>query len=325
MRLEHALLGLLAGLTLTLLTSVLISPPPGDTAAPRASLADLGLPDGSAARGRETVGSSSRLVLSTAAAVAESFQRLDYDLESVLAGRDGVPRLFLSALPRDLGAIREIGRRKALFFQAMLPLVLRVNEQILADRRRLWQIRHRLRVGERVSAVDRLWLTVMADRYGVRRDDLGALAVRVDIIPPSLALAQAAEESGWGTSRFAREGNAMFGEWTFSRKAGLKPRNRDRGANHRVRAFDTVTDSVRAYAHNLNTHRAYREFRAQRAALRRQGRPLNGAALAGTLHRYSQRGEDYVAGIRALISVNNLSPLDGVRLRPAESRPKPAA
>ena len=316
----------MAGLTVVLLTGALVSPPPGDTAAPRASLEGSARPDGDGAGyAASAMGASARTALPTVAAVAETFRRLDYDLDAVLSGDDGVPRIFLGVMPRDLGAIRQTARRKALFFQTMLPLVLRVNEEIVTNRRRLWQLRHRLRVGERLSAVDRLWLVVMAERYGVRRDDLDGMAQRVDTIPVSLALAQAAEESGWGTSRFAREGNAMFGEWTFSATAGLKPRNRDQGASHRVRAFDRLIDSVRAYAHNLNTHRAYREFRSQRAALRRQGRPLDGTALAGALHRYSERGADYVAGIRAIISANDLSRLDGVRLRPPATPSKPAA
>ena len=154
----------------------------------------------------------------------------------------------------------------------------------------------------------------MADRYKVPADNLALLIRRVDVIPPSLALAQAAEESGWGTSRFARQGNAIFGQWTTADGPGLVPRERDEDKDHKVRIFGKLIDSVRAYMLNLNTHRAYRELRRARAALRRAGEPLNGHTLARFLHRYSERGADYVSAIRTMIEANGLDRLDDARL-----------
>ena len=154
-------------------------------------------------------------VVASADHLSRTFARLGYDLESVVRKDQPVPRVFLASLPRDMKEIREIKTRKALFFKSILPLVLQVNEEILEDRKRLWGLRTAMRMGRQISAVDRLWLSVVRDRYRVKSDDIDELLRRVDVIPPSIALAQAAEESGWGTSRFVREGNAIFGQWTF--------------------------------------------------------------------------------------------------------------
>ena len=206
-------------------------------------------------------------------------------------------------------------KRKAIFFKTVLPLILKVNEQTRADRRRLWKIRYRQATGLPVVAVDRLWLVVISERYGVKRGDINALFKRIDVVPPSLALAQAAEESGWGRSRFVQEGNAIFGQWTSSIHDALEPKSRDDGKTHGIKSFASLLHSVEAYVHNLNTHRAYREFRAARSVLRRVGAPLDGLVLATKLKRYSERGWDYVLTLRSIILGNNLSGLDDARLR----------
>jgi len=250
-----------------------------------------------------------------ASASVRKFSDLDYDLDSVIDGSADVPRLFLASLPGDLGQIRETDVRKTTFLKTVLPLVLQVNEQIRADRRRLWSVRYRVRNGQPIDAIDRLWLVVTSEHYGVENGDLDTLAMRVDIVPPSLALAQAAEESGWGTSRFVREGNAMFGQWTYAEQQAMTPRQRDEGKRHKVRKFNNLLESVQAYARNLNTHRAYAAFRDARASMRRGGRPIDGTALAGYLNRYSERGDAYVGTIRTIIRVNDLGRLDDARLK----------
>jgi len=208
--------------------------------------------------------------------------------------------------------------RKAVFFKTVLPLVLQVNEQIVEDRKRLWQLGAEQKSGARLSAVDRLWLAVMSERYGTRRSDVDALLKRHDVVPPSLALAQAATESAWGTSRFVKEGNAMFGEWTFaSDHEGIVPSERASGKTHRVRAFDSLYDSVASYVTNLNKHRAYREFRQVRAEMRAKGQAFDGIRLAATLHRYSERGAAYVDELQTIIRGNELDLLDGARLSQA--------
>lgn len=255
----------------------------------------------------------------TAEKVATVFADLDYDFQAVLEERRPVPRIFLASLPHDLVSVPENAARKALFLQTMLPLVLQVNEEILADRRRLWDLRTRQRLGERLPAIDRLWLAVMADQHRVKRDDIDALLKRIDIVPPSLALAQAAEESGWGTSRFSREGNAVFGEWTFSPVHGMVPGRREQGKKHRIQTFATLLESVRAYALNINRHSAYASLHRVRAAMRRTGRPIDGERLAGELAAYSERGTEYVATLRFLMAINNLRRLDGVRLHSSDT------
>ncbi|MEE8393960.1 MAG: glucosaminidase domain-containing protein [Rhodospirillales bacterium] len=255
----------------------------------------------------------------TTTKLSRVFAGIGYKLDSVLSEGVRVPRLFLASLPADMVEIRESKFRKALFFQTVLPLILQVNEEILADRRRIWRIRFHSKLGERTDAADRLWLSVQAERYGVKPGDLDALLRRVDIIPPSMALAQAAEESGWGTSRFVREGNAVFGQWTFSETASLTPLRRDEGKTHKIKGFASLVDSVRAYVLNLNTHRAYRGLRKARAGLRSKGAPLDGEALAGKLTSYSERGKKYVAVIRSIISANGLRQLDDARLSIADS------
>jgi len=247
-------------------------------------------------------------------ALHDWFAELNYDLEHIQNGNAHVPPAFLASLPPDLGNVPETAMRKRLFFQAVLPLILRANQEILTDRKRLWQLHADQRLGRHIAPSDRLWLKAMAERYKVPADNLPLLIRRIDVIPPSMALAQAAEESGWGTSRFARQGNAIFGQWTTADGPGLVPLERDGDKDHKVRAFDKLIDSVRAYMLNLNTHRAYRELRRARAALRRSGEPLNGHTLARFLFRYSERGDDYVSAIRAMIDSNGLDRLDDARL-----------
>ena len=247
-------------------------------------------------------------------ALSDWFAEMNYDLEHIRDRGAPVPHAYLVSLPPDLSDVPETEERKRLFFQAVLPLILRANQEILADRRRLWQVQADVRLGRRLAPGDRLWLVVMADRYKVARGDIDGLLQRVDVVPPSLALAQAAEESGWGTSRFAQKGNAIFGQWTTADGRGLVPMRRDEDKDHKVRKFDELIDSVRAYMLNLNTHNAYRELRRARAELRRAGDPLAGLSLARFLTRYSERGDDYVRTIRGMIQSNGLDRLDDARL-----------
>lgn len=328
MNFERGALALVGAFVSVLIAAAWISPPASGSAAPRASLiaAEPLILTGGLAPGVVTSAAiepvedfnnfdvSAGPVGSTAGSLHAAFGRLDYHLDRVKSGAQPVPRVFLASLPPDLAQVPENKQRKALFFQAMLPLVLQVNEEILADRRRLWKLRYSMAMDEKPNAAERLWLRVMTERYGVKAGDIGALISRIDIVPPALALAQAAEESGWGTSRFAREGNAIFGQWTFSSSTGLTPLKRDQDKKHQVRAFGSLIDSVRAYTLNLNSHRAYKGFRSTRQAIRRAGGPLDSRVLAGKLIKYSERGQAYVKALRGLIDYNGLSPLDDARL-----------
>lgn len=245
--------------------------------------------------------------------LAKGFKEIGYHLDDV---RDDarVPRVFLAELPHDLHETAEVSLKKTVFFKMMLPLILNENERILADRNRLHRIKTSKALGAKIEARDRLWLVVLAERYKLKDENLDVLLRRVDIVPPSLAMAQAAEESGWGTSRFARSANALYGQWTTADSQGIVPEDRPEGMDHKVRAFDNLAQSVSAYMRNLNTHRAYREFRKHRTLIRGKGQALDGATLAANLTRYSERGEKYVDSVRAIINVNKLLGLDGAQL-----------
>ena len=249
--------------------------------------------------------------LLTVSILDRTFAGLGYDLDRLRDGDGLVPRHFVAAMPVDMRAIRVPAKRKALFIKTVLPLILQANDEIRADRARLERI---LKHKGDLPAVDRLWLAAKTEVYDVKRADLKGLRARMDVVPPSLAIAQAAEETGWGTSRFVLEGNALFGQWTFSRNRHMVPRKRAAGRSHQVRAFPSLIDGVRAYMENLNTHRAYRRFRALRSAQRSASQPLHGLELARTLTGYSERGEEYVKSIQGLIRFNRLQALDGARL-----------
>jgi len=256
----------------------------------------------------------------SAESLSDVFDRAGYRLDGVRRHGE-VPRLFLASLPRDLRQIRAPSHRKVMFIKTALPLILLVNERIVRDRMRIQILRTRIGAGVEIAADDTAWLTAIAERHGLARLDFDELLCRVDIIPPSLALAQGAEETGWGTSRFAREGNALFGQRMFGGKGGLVPRRRDKGETFKVRAVEDLIEGVRAYAHNLNTFAAYEDFRRAREALREAGRPLAGAELAETLGNYSERRQSYIDTIQLIIRANALGMFDKARLVEAVPRP----
>ena len=246
----------------------------------------------------------------TIAAMTERFDSLGYDLAAVRATTSPVPRVYLDSLPGDLAQVSSTDAKKRLFVQAVLPIILRINEDIIAARWRVTRLEERLMWLGTVTPADREWLVATAEHYGTLPFDIAGLLSRMDVVPPSLALAQGAEESGWGTSRFAREGNAIFGQYTYKSVTGMVPKRRDADRRHRVRRYDTLLEATEAYVHNLNTHPAYEDFRDRRASLRRAGRPLGGYDLAGQLRSYSERREAYIESIRQLIRQNRLGDFD---------------
>lgn len=202
-------------------------------------------------------------------------------------------------------------QRKEAFIQYIAPLINEVNRAISIERKRVLKLEKK----SNLTLAQRAWLRKLAKKYRIRKftpdnPDWRSLIKRVDTIPPSMVLAQSANESAWGTSRFAREGNNYFGQWCFSRGCGIIPENRDNNKNHEVALFDNPTDSVRSYITNINTHRAYRELRAIRERLRSENKAVTGIALAAGLSRYSQRGLKYVHEVRDMIRVNNLEAFD---------------
>ena len=238
------------------------------------------------------------------------FEDLNYDLKGVRAGQKVKP-IYLTKLPRDLNTLGDTKKKRDLFIKIILPLILDENQKITEDRKRLFKI-----LGKNFNtAGERVWLKRRFKEYKIDDGDLSKLKMRMDIIPVSLALAQAANESGWGTSRFALEGNALFGQWTWSKK-GISPKNKDPNKSHKVLQFQILKASVRAYKNNLNTHNAYQEFREARAKLRQEDKPIIGLELSKYIKNYAAIGEKYVAIINDIIDKNSLTDFDKATLLP---------
>ena len=232
-----------------------------------------------------------------------AFDRIGYDLDAVAAGYISVPRVLLAALPPDIDDIDGLDARKALFLRTLLPVVLSVNDHIGADRAHLLKVREIINSGAALSTEDVQWVMSLADAYDQPDADLDALVKKVDVIPPSLTLAQAIVESGWGTSRIAREQNALFGQF-----------GEDESGQYAYRNFTSLSEAVESYALNLNTHRAYREFRHARSRMRVKSGEIDGFQLAATMHRYSERGSEYVDSLRSIMNANSLDAFDAARL-----------
>ena len=236
-----------------------------------------------------------------------------WSLERPEEGPPGVPQggAVAEQVP-DFSALPTVSARKAAFFAFLLPRVEAENQRIDGLRARLEALRN---AEDPWDETTERWLAELEEGYGLPSpgagpDRLPRLLRRVDRIPPSLALAQAATESAWGTSRFAQEGRNFFGQWCYSRGCGLVPRLRPEGSEHEVRLFERSADSVVSYMHNLNSHPAHRSFRVLRAAARREGRPLSGELLAPGLLRYSERRAAYVADLLAIMRFNRLNRFD---------------
>ena len=238
------------------------------------------------------------------------FEDLNYDLKGVRAGQKVKP-IYLTKLPRDLNTLGDTKKKRELFIKIILPLILDENEKITQDRKKLFKI-----LGKNFNSPgERVWLKRRFKEYKIDDGDLSKLKMRMDIIPVSLALAQAANESGWGTSRFALEGNALFGQWTWSKK-GISPKNKDPNKSHKVLQFQILKASVRAYKNNLNTHNAYAEFREARAKLRQEDKPIIGLELSKYIKNYAAIGEKYVVIINDIIERNSLTDFDKATLLP---------
>ena len=246
----------------------------------------------------------------TVSGLSSRYESVGYTLESVRAG-DPPPAFVLVTLPGDWTKEMPSDVRKSLFFRAILPLVMQVNGEIAMQRDRLLALKDHPDMSRR----DRDWLNHTAKRYRAIDKTTGQVAWdkllrRVDLVPPSLALAQGALESGWGRSRFALEGNALFGLWTWKKGEGIVPEGREAGKTHAVRRYRSLLASVRGYMTNLNSAGPYTRLRVAREKLAAAGKPLTGRDLAAYLDRYSEEGNVYVAKVRGMIAVNKLGAMD---------------
>ena len=242
------------------------------------------------------------------------FDDLGYDLKGVRAGQKVKP-IYLTKLPKDLKTLGDTRQKRDLFIKILLPLILDENKKITEDRKKLFKI-----LGKNFNtAGERVWLKRRFKEYKIDDQDLAQLKMRMDIIPVSIALAQAANESGWGTSRFALEGNALFGQWTWSKK-GISPKNQDPDSSHKILQFQILKASVKAYKNNLNTHNAYKEFREVRAQLRQESKQITGLDLTKYLKNYASIGEKYVKILEAIIINNSLTDFDKAKMLPVKSK-----
>ncbi len=246
-----------------------------------------------------------------ASTIKQLFEDTNYTLKDVREKKLVKP-VALTLLPNEIKMIENTKKRKEFFIQIVLPLILKENNNIRLDRKRLFNIINK----SNNSKLEKQWLNKKYKQYGIPSKDLSILKIRMDEIPVSLALAQAAKETGWGTSRFAQEGNALFGQWTWSGE-GLKPKDSDKNQGHKVMKFNVLQASVRAYQRNLNTHSTYKEFRKERAKLRDDRKPLDSLVLSKHLDKYAETGEKYVDVLQQIINQNNLKDFDDAKLLPS--------
>ena len=247
----------------------------------------------------------------SASTIEQLFKDTNYDLNKVRKEKLVKP-VSLTLLPNEIKMIENTKERKDLFIQIILPLIIKENNNIKVDRKKLFSILNK----SKNTRSEKNWLLLKFKQYGVMNKDLSTLKIRMDEVPVSMAIAQAAKETGWGTSRFAQEGNALFGQWTWSGE-GLKPKDADADKGHKVMKFNVLQASVRAYQRNLNTHRTYREFRKARAELRDLNKPLDSMELSKYLNKYAETGNQYVEVLQKIIKQNNLKDFDDAKLLPS--------
>jgi Bax protein len=247
----------------------------------------------------------------SAATIQQLFKETNYTLDDVRKSKLVKP-VSLSLLPEEMKMIENVKKRKNLFIQIILPLILEENNIIKLERKKLFSILNRSNNTES----EKKWLSDKFKQYGVVNRDLSTLKIRMDVIPVSLAIAQAAKETGWGTSRFALEGNALFGQWTWTGE-GIKPAAADSKTKHKVMKFKILKSSIRAYQRNLNTHSGYKEFRTARAELRDNKKKLDSLVLSNYLDKYAATGAEYIKVLKKIIEQNNLTDFDDVKLLPS--------
>ncbi len=247
----------------------------------------------------------------SAATIEELFKSTNYTLKDVRKNKLVKP-ISLTLLPSEMKKIENSKKKKNLFIQILLPLIIKENNYIRLDRKKLFNVLNK----SKNTRADKVWLNSKFKQYGVENKDLSTLKIRMDEIPVSMAIAQAAKETGWGTSRFAQEGNALFGQWTWSGE-GIRPSDADDDSTHKVMKFKVLQASVRAYQRNLNTHTSYKKFRIARAELRDKEKKLDSKILSEYLDKYAETGKEYVKVLQQIIDQNNLTDFDDAKLLPS--------
>ena len=257
---------------------------------------------------------TSRLSAST---IEQLFEDTKYNLKKVKETKLVNIGNSIDHLPKEMRKIESTKKRKNLFIQIVLPLIIEENTKIRLDRKKLFAILNK----NNNSKTEKEWLSKKFKQYGVKSNDFSTLKIRMDEIPVSLAIAQAAKETGWGTSRFAQEGNALFGQWTWSGE-GIKPAGADGDSKHKVAKFKVLKASVKAYQRNLNTHSGYKEFRRERAIQRDNEGKLNSLLLVNYLDKYAETGVEYTKVLKKIIEQNSLTEFDDVKILPTTKKLK---
>jgi len=257
---------------------------------------------------------TSRLSAST---IEQLFKDTNYNLKTVKKTKLVNIGNNLDHLPLEMKSIENTKKRKNLFIQIVLPLIIEENTKIKLDRKKLFIILNK----NNNSKSDIDWLKNKFKQYGVAKNDLSTLKIRMDEIPVSLAIAQAAKETGWGTSRFAQKGNALFGQWTWSGN-GIKPAAADTDSKHKVASFKVLKASVKAYQRNINTHSSYKKFRKERAIQRDNYGKLNSLELVKYLDKYAETGIEYTKILLKIINQNSLTDFDDVKILPTSKKLK---
>ena len=252
----------------------------------------------------------------SASTLNQLFKDENYNLKDIRKNKLVKP-IAIDLLPSEIKSIENTRKKKELFIQIVLPLILEENKKIRLARKTLFSILNK----NNNSEAEKNWLKSKFKQYGVVNRDLPTLKIRMDEIPVSLAIAQAAKETGWGTSRFAQEGNALFGQWTYTGE-GIKPAKSDENENHKVMKFKILKASVRAYQRNLNTHKSYREFRKVRAIQRDVLGDLNSLELVNYLDKYAETGNEYIKILKKIIEQNKLTDFDDAKILPNSQKEK---
>ena len=253
----------------------------------------------------------------SAATIQQLFEDTNYNLKKVKQTKLVNIGNSLDHLPEEMKMIENTSKRKDLFIQIVLPLIIEENTKIRLDRKKLFVILNK----NNNTKEDQDWLKSKFKQYGVNSNDLSTLKIRMDEVPVSMALAQAAKETGWGTSRFAQQGNALFGQWTWTGE-GIKPAAAQNDTTHKVAKFKVLKASVKAYLRNLNTHSSYKNFRRERAIQRDNQEKLNSLELVKFLDKYAETGIEYTVILKKIIEQNSLTDFDDVKILPTTQKLK---
>ena len=247
--------------------------------------------------------------ISRANEMLEIFKKYNFSVDRFLKD-ESANLIIFSSLPDDFMEIQPVNERKKLFINTLLPIIYAENLKILEDRKKIldWWSESQ---GENFSRdFWPAWLFELSEKYDAVDSNLGNLLIKVDVIPISMALSQAAIESGWGTSRYLREGNAVYGQYTFEKNKGIEPAKRDSSQKFFIRKFENLSESTKSYFKNINTHLAYEGLREEIKKLRMNGEVLSGLKLADFLTSYSERKQEYVKDVKKIIESNNFMKFD---------------